>query len=194
MMPCLSGINTFSRMLQSEKRKTIYMLLEETKYLSHNQIYSILYTPGVSLRKPPLDLPLIRNLIKRPIMPLLNLLIMTLHLLRDIFPSMPLQIHIRRLLPRRHGRVRLVRGDALHLVDIARGVVVGGFGGCGGVGLFGGGFGFGGVLVAVVGLVAALSLALGDVGGWRACCFVRLLQYRLYVVARGTYLDAPWSV
>lgn len=75
-------------------------------------------------------------------MPILNGLIMLLHILRNIRSHVPLLVHIRRLLARREGRMGLVRRARVDVVRLGLFGVAGRFcGGCG-VGGFVAGFVF----------------------------------------------------
>lgn len=77
-------------------------------------------------------------------MPMLNLLIMPLHIIRQLLNLLPVFVIVGRLLARRHGWMCLVRGNmwcAMHLGALG---VIGCFIGRGGVGMPRGSFFVGG--------------------------------------------------
>lgn len=76
--------------------------------------------------EPFLHLPIIRKLIERPILPVLNFLIMLLYILGHILALATLIIDIGRLLARGHSRMGLVRRPAWDIVHLGAFRVVGG--------------------------------------------------------------------
>lgn len=106
--------------------------LVQTKFIT-------LYTKSKNIRVQGLEtllhLPLVRKLVKRPVMPIFNLLIMPLHVIRHVLHLSPLFVVVWRLLARGHSWMRLVRGNVWGVVDLRTLRVMGSFMSRGGVGL-----------------------------------------------------------